>query len=375
MFMQHPIRLLCSLALMAAAAGAAEAQNVRILGRSTPIPSGGFIVQWPSSGFETRLEGRSLTATIEDDGNNWLNVEVDGQLSHIALNPGINTYRLFSGPPGAHIVRVTRRTGSPSGVTRFIEIRADGALQKTETPEKRVLVIGDSITSGYGVEGLDRACSYSRATHNAELAYPAITARAFGADLQSISVDGGGLVRNYGGGELTMKTLAWRTLAEYTTLASVTTWKPQVVVINLGANDFSAGDPGVTFDEAYVSLLRKLRYAWPEAQIYGAIGGMLHGETYKAARSSVLGAVEEVRTAGDQKTHFIEFTPPNTGRRYGCDWHPGLDAQKSMAVQLEALLGKDLGWKPGLATTPQPPLVASGVPAPVSTGALPVSLR
>jgi lysophospholipase L1-like esterase len=375
MFMQHPIRLLCSFALMAAAAGAAEAQNVRILGRSTPIPTGGFIVQWPNSGFETRLVGKSVIATIEDDGNNWLNVEVDGQLSQIALNPGVNTYRLFSGAMGTHTIRVTRRTGSPSGVTRFIEIRADGALQKTETPEKRILVIGDSVTSGYGVEGLDRTCSYSRATHNAELTYPAITARAFGADLQSISVDGGGLVRNYEGDDLTMKTLAWRTLAEYTTLASVTVWKPQVIVINLGANDFSAGDPGDTFDEAYTTLLRKLRYAWPEAQIYGAIGGMLHGETYKAARSSVFGAVEEVRTAGDQKTHFIEFTPSAAGRRYGCDWHPGMDAQKSMAAQLETVLGKDLGWKPGPATSPQSPLVASGVPAPANTGALPVSLR
>jgi lysophospholipase L1-like esterase len=303
-----------------------------------------------------------MTAVIEDDGNNWLNVEVDGQLSQIALKNGINTYQLFSGAPGTHTVRVARRTGSPSGPTRFIEIRADGALQKTEAPEKRVLVIGDSVTSGYGVEGLDKNCSYSRATHNAELTYPAITARTFGADLQLVSVDGGGLVRNFGGGELTMKTLAWRNLAEFTTPVSVTAWKPQVIVVNLGANDFAEGDPGDTFDEAYISLLRKLRYAWPEAQIYGAIGGMLHGDTYKAARSSVLGAVEEVRTAGDQKTHFIEFALLNTERRYGCDWHPGLDAQKSMADQLETALGKDLGWK-------------STSAASLASGTIPVSLH
>jgi len=360
---------------MAAAAGAAEAQNVRILGRSAPIPSGGFIVQWPNSGFEARLEGGSVTATIEDYGNNWLNVEVDGQLAQIALNPGINTYPLFSGAPGTHTIRVTRRTGSPSGVTRFIDIRADGALQKTETPERRVLVIGDSVTSGYGVEGLDKTCSYSRATHNAELTYPAITARAFGADLQSVSIDGGGLVRNYGGGELTMKTLAWRTLADYTTPASVTVWKPQVIVINLGTNDFSAGDPGDEFDAAYISLLRKLRYAWPDAQIYGAIGGMLHGDAYTAARSSVFGAVEEVRSAGDQKIHSIEFAPPNTGRRYGCDWHPGLDAQQSMAAQLETALGKDLGWKPLPAALSKSPRPVSETPTLGSASALPISLQ
>lgn len=364
-------RILAPLALMAALGGVAEAQNVRPLGRTVTDAEGGLTIQWPGSGFEARFEGKSFRATIDDYGDNWLNVEVDGQITRVDLEEGIHNYTLFAGAPGTHTIKVTRRTGSTTGPTRFADIRAD-KLAKTEESSRRILVIGDSIASGFGIEGKDQTCTYSYDTHNADLAYPAILARTFGADIQSVSVDGHGLTRNYSGGDVTMKTLAWQSLADDETPWPAASWKPQVIVVNLGTNDFSAGDPGDEFDAAYASLLRKIRYAWPEAEVYGAIGGQLYGGIYKSAKFSVFGAVETVREGGDKKTHFIEFTPPASGRRYGCDWHPGMDAQKFMAGQIQAAIINDLGWKP----TVVPSDLIAAVPAvPVVKPPLPVSLR
>src|SRR6185295_13188435 len=133
--MKHALRLIPALALMAAAIGAAEAQSVRILGRSEPNPAGGFIVNWPSSGFEARLNGTRLTATIQDSGRNWLNVEVDGVVTPLELKQGAATYTLFSGPFGHHTIRVTRRTGAPVGSLRILDIRADGHLEPTPAPD------------------------------------------------------------------------------------------------------------------------------------------------------------------------------------------------------------------------------------------------
>lgn len=374
MIMKHFSNIVASLSLMAVAVGAAEAQNVRILGRSVADPDGGFSIQWPGSGFEARFEGKSLRATIDDYGDNWLNVEVDGVVTRVDLEEGIHNYTLFSGAPGMHTIKVTRRTGSTTGPTRFATIRAD-KLVKTDEAARRILVIGDSITSGFGVEGADRTCSYSYDTHNADLAYPGLVARDLGADLQSVSVDGRGLIRNYSGDDATMKTLAWQSLQDDETPWPVASWKPQVVVVNVGTNDFNAGDPGDEFDAAYVSLLRKIRYAWPDAEIYGAIGGLLYGGAYKSAKFSIFGAVETVRNTGDKKTHFIEFTPPSTGRRYGCDWHPGIDAHKFMASQVQAAITQDLGWKPVPVAGPTDLIAAGASVPPAIQPQLSVSLR
>ena len=349
--MKHLPRVLAPLVMAFAMTAVAEAQNVRPLGRTVSDPDRGLTIQWPGSGFEARFEGKTLRARIEDYGDNWLNVEVDGQTTRVDLNEGINNYELFSGAPGLHTVRVTRRTGSTTGPTRFVSIGAD-KLTKTEEPARRILVIGDSIASGFGVEGKDQTCPYSYDTHNADLAYPAILARTFGADLQTVAVDGHGLIRNYSGDDATMRTLAWQTLPDDDTAWPPKSWKPQVVVVNLGTNDFDAGDPGDEFDAAYISLLRKIRFAWPDAEVYGAIGGLLSGGTYKSAKFSIFGAVETVRDSGDKKTHFVEFTPPSKGRRYGCAWHPGTDAQTFIAAQLEAAITGDIGWKSAWVSKP-----------------------
>jgi lysophospholipase L1-like esterase len=343
--MKNALRLVSAIALMVSAAGAADAQ-VRILGRSELNQTGGFALHWPSGGFETRLNGKLLTATIEDFGDNWLNVEVDGVVSRIDLRPGVSTYTLFSGPAGPHTVRVTRRTGAPAGPIRVHDIHADGTLQAPAAPERRILVIGDSIASGYGVEGIDQTCSYTHATQNADLAYPALLARTFGADLHSISVDGRGLVRNYAGDDPSMDLVAWRMAPESTPRWPTTAYEPAVVVINLGTSDFSEGDPGDGFDNAYIGLLQKLRAAYPVARIYAVFGPMLDGKSYEAARASINGAVEDRRLHRDTRVSFVEFPSAIEGRRYGCDWHPGQDAHRAMASRLEDRIQKDLGWTP-----------------------------
>ncbi len=337
-------RLIPALALAFGAIGASHAEGVRILGRSMANPGGGFTVQWPGSGFEARFSGTQLTATIDDWGSNWLNVEIDGVVTKLDLRPGVNTYTLFSGPAGDHKIRVTRRTGAQVGPTRFLDIRAKGDLTPTETPERRILVIGDSITSGYGVDCMERTTRYSHDTQNADRAYPALLAKTFGADLHSVSFDGRGLIRNFSGDDETMDTVAWRTLPDANAKWPASVWKPQVVIINLGSNDFWGGDPGDQFDSAYVKMIRDLRASYPDAEIVGTIGSLLDADNYRAARTSIQGAVETVKAGGDAKVSFIELKPSRSPLRYGCDWHPGADAQKDMAGQVQALIEKKLGW-------------------------------
>lgn len=345
--MKTIIRSLASLLVLSSLPLAAGAQTVRPLGRVDAIDTSSFNIEWPMSGFEARFDGTKVSAVIEDTGKNWLNVEVDGKVQAVALKEGRHTYKLFSGLEGQHVIRVTRRTGAQEGPSTFASITAEN-LRPTQTPERQILVIGDSIASGYGIEGENQWCHFTQETQNAGLAWPALLSRAFGADMQLLAVDGRGLYRNYEGDAPTMATLMQRVVPSEEAVWSGN-YAADTVIVNLGTNDFAAGDPGPRFKDAYVAMLGRLRAAYPHATIVATIGGMLERPKLAAARTAIESAVAVRNAAGDTRTSFVYLDPPSTGRRFGCDWHPGKDAQAHMAQTLQAALTKALGWKPSAA--------------------------
>lgn len=331
------------LAALLFSVGAASAEPVRVLGRSVSDSAGGFSIAWPTSGFEASFSGPKLTATIEDPGKNLFDVEIDGVTTKLALKPGTQTYVLFDGKPGQHLVRMMRRTNGLTGPTYFKNISAQG-LSPTKDLARRMLVIGDSISAGYGVEGKDQFCSFTAETENANLSYAALAARALNADLHDIALDGYGAYRNYAGDDATMSALSWRTLPGAPAKWSSAAFQPDVIVVNLGTNDFANGEPGPGFGQAYLALLKSLRAAYPSAWIFGAAGGMLDEAKRKAAASAISSSVETRKAAGDPRNIFIVFNPPETGRRYGCDWHPGRDAQQDMAQTLQRAIIRTGVW-------------------------------
>jgi lysophospholipase L1-like esterase len=296
------------------------------------------------SGFEARFRGTALTASIEDYGQASLNVEVDGKISRLDLTPGTHMYTLFTGAGGDHTIRITRRTSANAGVTRIGMVRSDGTVEPTAPPERRMLVIGDSVSSGYGVEGTDQSCTYSRATQNHDAAYAGLTARAFGADLHSLAIDGAGLVRNYGGAKSSITSQIKNTLPDDPRPWPVAAFQPQVIVVYLGANDFSGGDPEPDFGSAYVKILGGPTQRLSQgANICSCRVDARRFRLYRRA-DSIRAAVKARRALGDSKAEVIEFQPPRSARQFGCDWHPGLDAQKNMAETLQRAIARDLGW-------------------------------
>ena len=319
----------------------------RWIGRTDPA-SGRFA--WPGSGLELAFKGTRLEVVLDDPGDNSLVVEGAGEPRRLDLSKGRRSYLLAEGlEDRAHRVRLFRRTEGFFGATTFVEAATDGAFLPVAAPERQILVIGDSISAGYGIEGKSRDCRFSAATENQYLTYAAVAARGFGAEVTTLAVSGRGLVVNHDGtAKGTLPDLMARAIpTEAASAAAVGKEKraeddPSLIIVHLGTNDFGGGKRPPGFDRDYAALLERLRQTHPSAFLYAAFGPMLAAADFEAADKAIAAAVAARRQAGDTAVRYLRFAPGKGG--LGCDWHPNAKAHRRMAEQLSAAIAEDLGW-------------------------------
>lgn len=318
--------------------------HVRIEGRAVFSEDGTLTVHWPGSGANFRFSGEALEAVIEaETGDSWLNVALGEETRPLKLRQGRHAYT-FTGhsngePPE---VRLVRRTGPQTGAVTFHGFRG-GGLEPIEPPERRILILGDSITVGYGVLGPDETCAYSPETEDHEATYAASLRRAFGAEVHAIAISGRGLVRNWDGGEGAHMREVWAWLTPEGGVWDAGRFQPDAILIALGTNDFSTADPGDAFTEEYTSLLRNLADGYPGAALYAVTGPLLPPDIRTRLETAVDQAVASFAAGGGTASR-ISLPLAEDGHVYGCDWHPGRDTQALMARILIDSLSADLDW-------------------------------
>ncbi|HBF30283.1 SGNH/GDSL hydrolase family protein [Rhizobium sp.] len=303
---------------------------------------------WPGSGISLSFNGSSLSVSLKDSGKNSLIVS-DGERSfRLNLKSGTHTYELVTNlPMGAHVVDITRRTEGLFGDTEFVSAATDGAFVPAAEPQRRLLIIGDSISAGYGIEGANAQCPFSADTENQYLTYGAIAGRRNHADVTTIAVSGIGVSRNFGGQatptmpQMMDRPSPNRAKANPDQLRAPPVY--QAIVINLGTNDFSQGSRPAGFVADYTALLKKLRQQQPTAMIYAALGPMLAEADFHAAEQAIQQAVTIRQADGDHALASLRLKNQQTGGT-GCNWHPNVAAHAAMADILSETLQHDLGW-------------------------------
>jgi len=324
----------------------------RFVGRWVPEPSGdGMRCAWSGSYVVGRFEGTSISARIKDEGHNLFQVVIDGEPKKVLKTDkakGASTYLLADGlPHGVHEVSLHRRTEAKVGEVVFYGFEADGGtmLPPPPAPERRIETIGDSISTGYGNEGPGPRCTYVNSQQNEYLTYGAITARNLGADHTTIAWSG--------------KTI--HEMTEYFDDAlpgrpdgprwDFSQYQPQVVVINLGTNNFALRDPGeAKFVRLYHELVRTVRAAYPNAFLVCALGPMLSNvypekrNNLTKARQYMKAAVAKLKEAGDTNLEFLEFPEQKHSNGLGCGFHPSVKTHQLMADQLTAFIKERMGW-------------------------------
>jgi lysophospholipase L1-like esterase len=282
-------------------------------------------------------------------------VVIDGVVQPKLVSTG-NLDSLATGlSAGEHSVELYRRTEASQGEAQFLGFDFGGGalLAPAPAPERRIEIIGDSISAGYGDEGPDMNCPFTPDTENHYLTYGAIAARNVGADLVTVAWSGRGVVCNYGDDPTScddpMPTVVDRILpAQATSVWNFALYQPQAVVINLGTNDFSTTvDPAnAEFEAAYTTLLTRVRAAYPDAIILCTVGPLLSGTDLATARSAITNSVQARVDAGDGQVKTFELAETDPANGYGCDWHPSQRTHQIMADTLTTTLRAELGWEP-----------------------------
>lgn len=320
----------------------------RLMGRFVREP-GGMRFAWPGSAMVARFKGTSIALRLKDDGFNLFQVVVDGETKKVLrTDKSKDVYVLAEGLPDAvHDVVVEKRTEAKVGEAVFVafEPGAGGQLlPPPPAPERRIEVIGDSISTGYGNEGPGASCGFVNSQENEYLAYGALTARALGADHTTIAWSGKTLyeMREYFDKALPARDDSRWDFAQY---------QPQVVVVNVGTNNFALVDPGeARFVSLYHALIDKVRAAYPKAFIVCALGPMLSDvypegrRNLTQARKYMKVAVAKLKEAGDTNLELLEFPEQNHADGLGCGFHPSLKTHKLMSDRLVAMLKERMGW-------------------------------
>lgn len=320
-------------------------ENIHFLGRFDRTDPGGPRFSWPGTALAARVQGTRIDLNLKSSGSDQLAVVIDGKTPKIIKTSGAtSTYVLATGLAGGeHDVTIVKRTEASVGTLQLL-----GFVQTVvPTPNpfvRKIELVGDSITCGYGIDakaGCDLAVG-----ENAYLAYGPVTARKFSADYALVSWSGKGMYRNFGGETTeTIPKLYDRALAAQTTSKwDFTAWIPDVVVINLGTNDYAGGDPGKPFADAYTAFVTRVRGNYPNAQILCTLGPMLTGNDLSSARTAIQGVVSGFTAMGDTRVTFLEYPTQSASDGNGCDGHPSDITHQKMAALLEKTISGLTGW-------------------------------
>jgi len=351
-----------AVAAPAAAAIAPTDPRIRWIGRVDVSDPERARFAWPATGLTVNFSGRSLAVDLEDvplpDGTeetDWLAVVVDGtELPPLALAAGRRTYRIAAGlGPGAHSAELRKRTEAEVGTVALRGIALDpGAdlLPPPPAPARVVEIVGDSISTGFGIDGADADCPFSAATEDATGTYGALAARALGAEARVVAWKGKGVLRNDDPADpLTLPALYDRLLPGDPASPPAPAARADVVVLNAGTNDYNrSAPPDAEFRAAYAAFVDRLRAAHPEALLVLALGPMLYDEGAidhrSRVRAATAAAIDGRRARGDDRIELLElWSDPADG--VGCQVHPNRTTHRRMAGELVRLIEARLGWR------------------------------
>jgi lysophospholipase L1-like esterase len=327
---------------------------VRYVGR-TRTTAAGVECGWSGCRAIARFQGTAASIAIGEvaGGSAFYDVLVDGALQPAAINPSsaTETFVLASGlPDGVHTVEVVKRSEALDGTETFqgFTFPSGGVLLPPPPPAAHTVeFIGDSVTAGFGVVGID-PCLGAAGNTNANVSFAGVAAATLGVDATFIAYSGKGITRNY---DHTDNQMLADLFLMTTVVDGAPTWpfasNPRdAVVIALGANDFNTDNNGspsqATFQTRYKQLLALVRSKYSNAYIFATYTPTMFEPGLSTVRAAIPAALAAL---ADPKIYFIDTIPDATGvDTTGCEYHPNVAYDAQVGAVVTAFIKLKTGW-------------------------------
>ncbi|MCF6176488.1 MAG: GDSL-type esterase/lipase family protein [Victivallaceae bacterium] len=322
--------------------------NIAYIGRFTPDSRYG----WPGSVIKFRFQGTTVGATFKltHRQKSSIQVIINGKPGKILkITPKQQFYLIADDlSVGSHTVELWKREEGYLSEIKFLALYLNrGAkLLPVKRQTRRILIVGDSITCGFGNEATTPKEGNNADNENSYLAYGPVAARTLNSEIMLIAWSGRGVYRNNSLKNDTINTMPQlfdRTLP----LRSKPIWDhqkyvPQLIVINLGTNDLSRGKGGIKqelaekdFAAAYNKFLAKLNKLYPQAKFILAFGPMRQQPASQWLQNIA---------AKRDNAIYLEF-PRLKGKEYfGAYGHPSVKMDRIMAKHLVKQAKQLMNW-------------------------------
>lgn len=346
---------------------------VQFIGRFDTSDPTGPECGWPGCRIVARFEGTEVSASFDEKVDDWMiggpsewDIVIDGTLlPKLVLGYGTQRDALATDlPAGTHTIELYKRSEAQNGVTQFLGFDFGHGRLLPPNPRKtrRIEIIGDSTSAGFGIEGEGPVCpgTQQAATfQNFHRSYGALLGEAFDAEVSGTAYSGKGIVKNiYRPDTETMPILYGRANpVDPNSTFALSSYVPKVIVSMIGGLDFAVGvpyddgpEPVSDFASIYSEFLATLRKNYPDAEIFCVVSPSAADvdadhPIREDLQQGVTAAVNDRNAKGD--AHVTLVVPPiaTPDELTGCEGHGNPGFHQRLAKQLADVVRSKTSWK------------------------------
>lgn len=328
---------------------------IRYLGRVNPATKE---LTWSATGVSFTFSGTSATIGFEGlTGSNSAELIVDGKSTYISSVSGTSISTPSNLANGNHTVEF-RKSSEPLFGSIFLgNITTDGTFgPDIPASSRKIEIIGDSITSAYGIGAL-LPCTNTAALEIISEGYSVLAATALKADYSIISWSGIGVIRNYASGQVDTSPIMPERYTKYGANDASNSYTfpapdaPDAVVINLGTNDFGHNNvrpklTGAEYTAAMVKFVEQVKKGYGNDPTFFLLTSPMLNDGYPAGEmvksTQRQGLKDAITQLNGTKAYLVEWA--DQGSVVGCDYHPTPETNEIGAEALVGKLREVLGW-------------------------------
>lgn len=350
----------------------AQEDKVKVSGRTLFVDNARYL-GYSGSSISFTFTGKRADICMWSDADKWdktlkgwVAVYIDEEeipSMRIKLIDGENVYTVYKADEEQTVtIKVVKYSEAAftKCAVKYIEIDTDKLCEPPVKRDRRIEIIGDSITCGYGVEAENELQTFDTATENPMRSYSMRMARLLNAEVNLVSWSGIGVISNWVPEDATEPFTEWLMppLYEFTDAASsrdalgesrenwqkweFSKYEPQLIVINLGTNDTSYCKDITSrqqlFKREYKKFVETVREHNATAYILCVLG------TMEQKLCHVLDELIAEMKLNDEKLEFMWLPEQLEADGKGADYHPSDLTQQKTAELISDRARQLIKW-------------------------------